>query len=256
MKFLIGYGSDKGIVKEENQDSLLIKTAQSPYGRIGFFIVCDGMGGLSSGEVASSTVVRGFSKWFDEVASQVNFNEIDEEGIFLTINEEIMSLNKKIIDYGERKNERLGTTLSLLLTVDYKYFICQIGDSRIYCIDNDIEQLTKDQTYVQREIDRGNITNEEGENHPKKNVLLQCIGVKKDIEPVFSSGLISDSQVFLICSDGLYKKIDDFELVNNIDISKLINDEQLYSKANKLINLAKSRKERDNITSLLVKVLC
>ncbi|VYT86296.1 serine/threonine-protein phosphatase [Clostridium tertium] len=251
MRVKIDYYTDKGLVKDNNQDALIIKIAKSKYGRIGMFGVCDGMGGLSSGEIASSTVVRGLSIWFDNEFSDIDFLNITDDEIFTLINDQISLINEKIINYGIEKGEQLGTTLSLLIIVSNKYYICQVGDSRIYLIQDNIYQLTKDQTFVQREIDNGNLTKEEGSKHYKRNVLLQCIGVRKDIEPVYSIGEVKEFDKYLLASDGLYKSVDDLEFKNYI-YNKEINESNSISRD--MVNLSMARGERDNITSIIVEV--
>lgn len=254
MKFTVGYHTDAGLRKKINQDALLIKTAKSPYGRIGLFVVCDGMGGLSSGELASGTVINEMGIWFDEILGHIKFDTVDEMDIYKFICGQIMSLNDKIFEYGSMHNQRLGTTLTLCLFVDDKYYILHVGDSRAYKIVDDVEQLTKDQTFVQREVDMGIITKEEAENHPRRNVLLQCIGAKREMEPVMITGELKGNEVFLICSDGFYRKISNDEILNELRWSKLNNSEEISNKVKNFIELVKSREERDNITGIIVKV--
>lgn len=254
MKFIVGYHTDAGIRKKINQDALLIKTAKSPYGRIGLFVICDGMGGLSSGELASGTVVNEMGIWFDEILAHVNFNTVDEEDLYKFLCGQIMSLNNKIFAYGNMQSQRLGTTLTLCLFVHDKYYIFQVGDSRAYKIDSDVEQLTKDQTFVQREVDRGNITKEEATIHPRRNVLLQCIGAKIEVEPVMVTGELKGNEVFLICSDGFYRKLSNDEILRELRWSDLKDSEEMNNKVKNLIERVKDRDERDNITGIIVKV--
>ena len=255
MKFLVGYNTDNGIRKKENQDSLVIKTASSPYGRIGLFAVCDGMGGLSSGELASSTVVKGFSKWFDNEISNINFNNIDDLEIFNIIEDKVRELNNKILQYGESKDERLGTTLTLMLTVDRKAYIFQVGDSRVYKIYEKLEQITVDQSFVQREIERGNLTKEEAVNHPKKNVLLQCVGAKKKVVLKMDVLDIKEGQVYLICSDGFYRKLSNKEILEKLKCNNFTSNNQISEKVIELTEMVKSRKELDNITAIVIKLI-
>lgn len=254
MNFIVGYDTDIGIRKNVNQDAILIKSAKSPYGRIGLFVICDGMGGLSLGEVASSTAVRYISKWFDEEVPNIDFDVVDSEYIYNEISNLISCINKKILSFGESENKTLGTTLTLYLLVNNKYYIMQVGDSRAYKIDSHTYQLTKDQTYVQREVDRGNLTKEEAENHPKRNVLLQCIGAREEVEPVMNTGEIEDNEVYLICSDGFYKRLDEDEISDDLNPSKLNSEDDITVKVKEIVKRVKSRNERDNISAIVVKV--
>lgn len=254
MKFLVGYHTDNGIKKKENQDALLIKTASSPYGRIGLFAVCDGMGGLSNGELASATVIRGFKEWFDLELPSIKFNEATDDEIFEIIDEKLRELNNKILQYGTSRDERLGTTLTMMLTIDTKAYIFQVGDSRVYKIANGLEQITVDQSFVQREIERGNLTKEEALTHPKKNVLLQCIGAKKRVQVKMDVISIEEGQVYLLCSDGFYRRLREEEILVNLNYNNFDSFNEISNKAKELTELVKSRKEQDNITAIIVKV--
>lgn len=252
MNFIIGYHTDVGTRKNINQDSLLIKTAKSPYGRIGMFVICDGMGGLSLGEVASSTAINDISKWFDESLSKINFDVVDSEHIYKEICNLVSYINKKILNFGRVENKTLGTTLTLCLVVNDKYYIAQVGDSRAYKINSEVYQLTKDQTYVQREVDRGNLTKEEAENHPKRNVLLQCIGAREEVEPVLVTGNLEKDEIYLICSDGFYKKLRKDEIKK--ELNNLNSKEKITNKIKEIIESVKERNEKDNISAIIFKV--
>ena len=255
MNYLIGYYSDKGIRKEVNQDALLIKTCKSPYGRIGLFIVCDGMGGLQQGELASSTVINMFSNWFDNGINNINFENFTQEEIFNIINELINDVNRKMIEYGQENNCKLGTTITLMLTVDEKYYIYHVGDSRVYKISEDIEILTKDQTLVAREIELGNLTEEEAKIDPRRSILLQCIGAKYNLVPEFLSGELDLNEVYIICSDGFYRRLERNELNNELNPKKFICNNDLNNKARELVFKAMDRREADNISVILFKTI-
>lgn len=255
MNYIVGYYSDKGIKKQMNQDSLLIKTAKSPYGRIGLFIVCDGMGGLSQGELASSTVVRELSEWFNNEVSKINFADICDDTIYEHISKVVIDSNHKILEYGNSVDAKLGTTLTLMLTVDTKYYICQVGDSRAYRLGDNIEQLTNDQTLVAREIERGNLTEEQAKSDRRKSVLLQCIGARPEINPVFHSGEIKKDEMYIICSDGFYRKFEKSELFYELDPRSYLNENDLNNKARDLVYKIMERKEIDNISVILIKTI-
>lgn len=255
MNYLIGYYSDKGIRKEVNQDALLMKTCKSPYGRIGLFIVCDGMGGLQQGELASSTVINMFSNWFDNDIKNINFENLTQEEIFTVINELINNVNRKMIEYGQKNNCKLGTTVTLMLTIDEKYYIYHVGDSRVYKIFEDIEILTKDQTLVAREIELGNLTEEEAKRDPRRSVLLQCIGAKYSLIPEFSTGELGLNEVYVICSDGFYRRLEKPELFKELDSKRFIYNDDLNNKARELVFKAMDRREADNISVILIKTI-
>lgn len=255
MAFLTAHHTDVGIKKKTNQDALLLKTAKTPKGPVGLFIICDGMGGLSHGELASATVIRGMSEWFDAKMPRISHSEHIEEEIFSELEKCINQLNEKILNYGEATKVKLGTTMTALLIVHDKYYIAQIGDSRAYSISSALNQLTQDQTLVAREVARGNITEEQAKIDPRRNVLLQCVGATKEIEVDFSKGDVQPDTVFMLCSDGFYHQITEEELALNLKPETIKNEQQLRGKVVQLVELVKARKEVDNISVVAAKVL-
>ncbi|MEG0296843.1 MAG: serine/threonine-protein phosphatase [Clostridium sp.] len=255
MNYIVGYSSNIGNKKEVNQDSSIVQIAKSPHGRIALFVVCDGMGGLSDGELASATVIRGLNNWFNEEIPTLDFSGLTAEDICININNVIEVLNNKILEYGKKNRAPLGTTLTLMLVVDTNYYICQVGDSRAYRLTKQLNQLTKDQTLVAREVERGNLTEEEAKRDKRRNILLQCIGAKKEIEPEFLAGKLAYNETFLICSDGFYRKLKDSEITEIASNKLLTTSKALTNKAEELIEIVKSRKEVDNITAIIIKTI-
>ncbi|KGM45418.1 protein phosphatase 2C domain-containing protein [Neobacillus niacini] len=255
MAFLTAHHTDVGIKKNTNQDALLLKTAKTPKGSVALFIVCDGMGGLSHGELASATVIRGMAEWFDVEMPRLSQSEYIGEEIYAELTKCINQLNEKILHYGETSKVKLGTTLTALLIFHNKYFIAHIGDSRAYSISNSLHQLTQDQTLVGREVARGNITEEQAKVDPRRNVLLQCVGATKEIEVGFSTGDVQLNTVFMLCSDGFYHQITEEELALNLSPETIKSDQQLKDKIVELVELVKARKEVDNISVVAAKVL-
>lgn len=254
MCFLTTWNTDVGVRKKTNQDGLLIKTAQSKVGSIGMFAVCDGMGGLSLGELASSSLIIRISNWFDKKLPQiVSYEYIDNE-IKSSFKQEVMVANTGLELYGKKNGLKIGTTLSSLLVVDDKYYIFHVGDSRVYKIDTAIKQLTEDQTFINREIKLGRITKSEAENHPKKNVLIECVGVTPNINIFIYQGNIEKDEVFVIASDGFYSKIKEEELLKEFNPSILLDEIAMKNKVDRLTQVVKDRNEKDNISVILLKI--
>ncbi|ADU31810.1 protein serine/threonine phosphatase [Evansella cellulosilytica DSM 2522] len=254
MPFLTAYHTDKGIVKNTNQDALLIKTANSSKGKVGLFVVCDGMGGLSHGELASGTVIKGMNQWFDEkLPSIILSDDFSEAYINETLQSLLQQLNEKIMGYGEDNHIRLGTTVTALLMIDDQFYTVQVGDSRLYVIDGELKLLTKDQTLIAKEIERGNITVEQAKNDPRKNVLLQCVGATKGLEVVIDKGQIEKGEMYILCSDGFHHRLSDEELFSELNPEQFTDEEQMKDRALSLVHLVKERQETDNISILLVK---
>ncbi|MEG2928206.1 MAG: serine/threonine-protein phosphatase [Oscillospiraceae bacterium] len=252
MRFIATADTDIGISKETNQDSILIKHAQSPVGEVLMAIACDGMGGLSKGELASATVIRTFSKWFDEELpielENVDINVIGGKWSLL-----LKELNARISEYGSSSRENLGTTFSGIIFIDNKYVIVHVGDTRIYHISSAMRQLTTDQTFVAREIGRGTMTPLQAETDKRRNLLLQCVGASKNVEPEIVCGS-TEKGVYMICSDGFRHEITEKEMFDSLNPVNLVDKETMHSSAKYLIEQVKSRNEKDNISVLLIKV--
>lgn len=252
MHYLSTADTDIGIVKKVNQDSLLIKHASYDCGEVLMAIVCDGVGGLAKGELASATVIREFSNWFDQ-EMPVELTDVDMHAIGGKWSMLLKSLNTRLSEYGQRNNCSLGTTFSGILFIGNEYVIVHVGDSRIYQIKSAITQLTTDQTFVAREIRRGNMTPEQGKVDKRRNLLLQCIGASRIVHPEIIHGK-SERGVYLLCSDGFRNEITEKEMYESLNFENLVSKQAMHSNVTYLIEQAKSRKERDNISAILVKV--
>ena len=253
MNFLTAVHTDVGIKKSTNQDSALVMEATSDYGNVLLAVICDGMGGLAQGEVASSAVIQLFKKWFEEDLPSVITSNDPKSLIFSTWEKMVYSANIKISEYGRAQRISLGTTLVAVLFLGNSYYIVNIGDSRAYCISDSLYQLTKDQTFVQREMDMGRMTYEESLNHPRRNVLLQCIGASNLVEPDFHTGQFTSGQSFMLCSDGFRHVISDAELFERLNPIVLNNEQAMYDNLVYLTELNKYRREQDNISAILIK---
>ncbi|MFE7060693.1 PP2C family protein-serine/threonine phosphatase [Sutcliffiella sp. NPDC057660] len=255
MAFLTAYHTDKGIKKQTNQDALLLKSASTPKGQVGLFIICDGMGGLTQGELASATVVGHLSKWFDHELPGLLEQETPETELTARLERAIGEINQKILTYGEGSNVQLGTTLTALLVVYSSYILVQIGDSRAYRLHADtITRLTKDQTLVQREFEKGNITEDQARVDPRRNVLLQCVGATKELKPVISTGAVESGSGFLLCSDGFYHEMTDGEIVASLNPEIITSEDAMQNTVKDLVEKVKTRKEKDNISVIFTHV--
>ncbi|HBP62053.1 MAG TPA: serine/threonine-protein phosphatase, partial [Eubacterium sp.] len=215
MRFEIAADTDRGIVKETNQDSLLVKCFSTCKGDMAFAVLCDGMGGLSKGELASATVVRAFDRWSDEQLPELcksSNPDIDSLILERQWDEVIQQQNEKIKAYGKAHAVNMGTTVVALLVTQKAYYIINVGDSRIYSLSDHIERLTTDQTYVQREIMNGNMTQEQAMRDPRRNVLLQCVGASAEVKPEYRTGAMKNGMSLLLCSDGFRHEVSEQEI--------------------------------------------
>lgn len=255
MKFISGLYTDIGIKKQTNQDALLLKEANTHQGHVLLAAVCDGMGGLSKGELASSVLIRELDNWFQNTLPGHLCKGLTADSLKREWTDLVLEMNQRISDYGIQHRLNLGTTMTALLIVDQAYYMINIGDSRIYEISPVFRQITKDHTYVQREMDQGRMSQEQADVSKKRNVLLQCVGASKVIFPDFYSGTIAPNQVFLLCSDGFRHVITKEELIESLHASAVIDDERARKSLIDLTELVKQRNETDNISAILIKAI-
>ena len=255
MYILVGAASDLGNVKDINQDSFFAKVAVTQIGEVGLIAMCDGMGGLSKGEVASAKAVMNFKAWFDNELEELISRDFSEDIILNTLVDLVNKINKEVIEYAVSISERVGTTVSALLILSGKYYIAHVGDSRIYSIGKKIKQLTEDHTFVAMNVRKGIMTKEEARVSPKRNILTQCIGVEEKLKVYTKVGSLAGKECFLLCSDGLYNTISEEELFRDITKSEKLDSEVLQGVAVALVNKAKGRRERDNISAIIVGIV-
>lgn len=253
-KFNLAAGafSDKGNFKDANEDNILVKIGEDKNGDFGMFVVCDGLGGLDFGEIASNTAIMKLKKWWEEELVKIIKAKLEDD-IPIILSSIFKEINEEIIEYGVKKNKKLGTTISLIFMYSGRYYILHVGDSRIYSMKNGIEKLTEDHSYVAYKVKNNMMTPEEAVTSPERHILMQCIGVKRDIDIFKKNGSLSGNEIFIICSDGFYNKLKDEDIRNNI-LSDDFDDETLQRSAKKLVQLARSRGEHDNISVILVGV--
>ena len=253
MNYLTAVHTDAGIRKSTNQDSALIETAATDYGQILLGVVCDGMGGLAKGEVASAMLAKAFSRWFHQEFPRLLYSGLEVNALRESWTNLILEQNQKISNYGLECNVSLGTTLAALLLVDNIYYIINVGDSRVYYIKDEFHQMTLDQTYVQREMDLGRMTQEEAKTHTRRNVLLQCVGASSVIEPDFYVGEYQRESLFMMCSDGFRHVITPEEFHEKMKPELMVTEEKMKETAVYFTELNKGRGEDDNISVVLIR---
>lgn len=255
MNVLIASCTDTGIRKAINEDSLCIRVARSEQGLVVLAVICDGMGGLASGEVASASVIQSFLNWF-ETELPHELPQPDFQRIAARWNGIIQDQNQRIAAYGNQRGIELGTTLTAFLFVEQsEALIAHVGDCRLYCFTDRAELLTEDQTVVTREIKNGKITPEQAEQDPRRNVLLQCIGDSPVVEPVMMRRQVLPGEVYLLCSDGFRHRVSDAEMMQAFSPAVLTDEETMQRQAKAMVDLNMSRQEGDNITIALLKIV-
>jgi protein phosphatase len=230
------------MIRSGNEDSVFADA--SPYR--GVFMVADGMGGHAAGEIASEMAVQIVTRNLDRV------RDTSAEGES-ALKQALRSANQAIFDrtLAETDKQGMGTTASILVLIGARYLIGQVGDSRVYRIRGGVlQQLTKDHSYVQEQVDAGYITPEQARYHPYSNVITRCVGASRDVEPDSYTGDVQGGDVFLVASDGLTGMVDDARLQQLL--SSRVSPGRLVDA---LINEANGRGGLDNITAVVVQVL-
>lgn len=253
MKFLTAVHTDVGLRKKTNQDSVLVMQADTSAGPVLLASVCDGMGGLAKGEVASAAMVHVLADWFTNSFPVLLSNGFDAEALRLDWEHLVSDTARRITAYGASIHVDMGTTAAVFLVVGDTYYIMNIGDSRVYALTDRLYQLTKDQTYVQREIDMGRMTFEQAASDPQRNVLLQCIGASAVIQPDFFAGRLAPEQTYLLCCDGFRHVIQPQEIYQALGPSAVSDEESMHSALVNLTELNKKRREEDNISAILIR---
>lgn len=231
------YLTDTGKVRDHNEDSLIIVENQN---KEVLMAVADGMGGHNAGEVASSIAITHIGKRFKELSSVG-----DKEDAIRWLQETVSEINVLIYKYTDEHPESagMGTTLVTAIVTPGFLLIGNIGDSSGFVIrNNKLHKITTDHTLVNLLVKSGELTEEEAQNHPRKNVLMKALGAITNVEmDIFD--IETDIDGVMLSSDGLTNmlEIDQIEKVLNDDIS-------IEEKVQKLIFKCNNRGGNDNIS--------
>lgn len=247
-----------GSVKTVNQDSYCVLVGQTGSEEVGLLAVCDGVGGLSSGELASSVTVRELSRWFEGGVAKGLADSASAGGIVLPDVRRLWTgyfedLNGRMWAYSQNLNVRMGTTFTGVVLAGGGLVVGHVGDCRAYRLGPDgAELLTRDQTLVQRELDAGRISAEQARRHPQASVILQALGAQEAIAPAFSFGEASPGDTLLVCSDGFHRRLDEGDLALLAEAEGT--EEALLDALDTLIARAIDRGEKDNITAVCARI--
>lgn len=233
--------TDVGRVRSENQD--YVYASNEPVGKLpNLFVVADGMGGHRAGDRASSYAVEVF---LDNVKKERDKNPIR------VIRRSMERANARVLEeaHSQERYHGMGTTMVAATIVDGTLYVANVGDSRLYLINDGIRQVTRDHSLVEEMIRAGGLTREEGRKHPDKNVITRAIGVEKRVAIDFFDVKLKRGDRILLCSDGLSNMLTDEEM------SRIIQGESdLRIAGERLIETANQYGGSDNITALLVNV--
>lgn len=226
-------GTHVGKVRQNNEDALIVIEPET-------FVVADGMGGASAGEVASQMLVetvksflsRNPAPWDEKILSQA-----------------ILLANDKILNRARLNEEYrgMGTTATILSLDGGKAYFAHVGDSRLYLLRNNyFAQITEDHSYVETLVRNGEISHDEARSHPMRNVLTQAVGAMPELEIDAANFSVQSGDIFLLCTDGLTNMVED-ELIAKILLGA-------PNPADALIEAALSAGGKDNISVIVAGV--
>lgn len=236
---MISGNTDIGCVRHNNEDSYVCGVLKNG---ATYAVVCDGMGGASGGQIASSLAVEAISKRLELAGN----NKLDSRSIRNLLLCACEAAN--IAVYEKAQNDEslrgMGTTVVAAVINGKTAYILHVGDSRAYVLQNgEFTQITRDHSMVQELYDSGEISKEEANSHPQKNIITKALGITDILSYDYNEVSLKSGAKLLLCTDGLTN------MVSDEDISSLITQE---NSADILIDAAKKGGGSDNITAVLV----
>ena len=231
--------TDVGRTRVVNQDYVF--SCLEPVGNLpNLFIVADGMGGHQAGDFASSYSVK---KFLESVSLSLQKNP---HKIFA---DAIRYANRELIEKSKENPELkgMGTTLVALTIVDDKAYVANVGDSRLYLMEDSLMQITVDHSLVQEMIKIGELTKEDARLHPDKNIITRAVGAGRDINADYFEFTITKDSILLMCSDGLSNMVADDQ------IAVLLKSADAPEKVGKkLVETANRNGGKDNIAVIVI----
>lgn len=235
--------SDVGSRREKNEDAIMMFSA----GEIGIFLVADGMGGYSHGEMASGIIRQEVACWwhqFSEEKYEYNFHRM-----MMALSQVIENANKII--YEELNQGRIcGSTVILLFVYKEMYGMIHAGDSRGYLLQGrKLQQITVDDNWENQpgisEVERANM------NHPNRGKLVNAVGIRPNLQCKISTNQMTAETVFLLCSDGLYKMCPEKKIKNCMKQCR--KERKMEQMRDKLLEIVYENGAKDNVSFIIVK---
>ena len=234
--------TDIGQKRSSNQDYVF--SSEQPIGNLpNLFIVADGMGGHKAGDYASRYTVETLEKLIRE-------STLSEPAAI--IESAVKQANTMLLEEANNHEEMkgMGTTLVICTIHDNVLTVANVGDSRLYLINDKIRQLSKDHSLVEEMVRLGGIKAEEARNHPDKNIITRAIGVKENVEPDIYEYRLKKGDIILMCTDGLSNMVEDEDMFNIVKGSR-----DVVEAVQMLIEKANSNGGRDNIGVIVAEPL-
>jgi len=231
--------TDVGRKREMNQD-YVFATDESLGTLPNLLVVADGMGGHKAGDFASKYTV--------EVLKE-ELKHTLKDGPEEILKDAAQTANHKLIEKADEdiNLEGMGTTLVAATVIDHTLYFINVGDSRLYLLNKDIRQLSRDHSLVEEMVRLGGIKPEEAKHHPDKNIITRAIGVLPEVSADFFETVLVPGDTVLLCSDGLTNMVDD------TDIKRIVlGQRDIVEKTQRLIDAANENGGKDNITVVLI----
>lgn len=243
--------SDPGMVRSNNEDSVCANSS------LGLAVLADGMGGYNAGEVASGMATALLGTELEKAFAEDETCRRDAAAGGLWTHEvlkrEIARTNDAIYQSARSQPQYagMGTTLVMAVFHDNRMTVAHIGDSRLYRLRGEaFEQVTRDHSFLQEQIDSGLITKEQARHAQGKNLVLRALGIDPQVEPEIHDYEVAVGDVYLLCSDGLSDMVDDAEIGETLQVLSA----NMELCAMQLIQMANDNGGRDNVSVILVKV--
>ncbi len=244
--------TDPGRVRAHNEDCVESRP------ELGVVVLADGMGGYNAGEVASgmatSLIAAGLSATWTPAALK-NLDRSAATGLAHTrVEAQVSAANRAIFEAAQRDPHcaGMGTTLVVCLFYDNFVTVAHIGDSRLYRMRGDaLEQITRDHSLLQEQIDAGLISKEDARQSHNKNLVTRALGIDPDVDAEIHTYDVLEGDIYLLCSDGLNDMIEDDEL----QMTLIALRSNLELTAQQLVQAANDAGGRDNISVMLIKVV-
>lgn len=232
--------TDVGQKRKMNQDYVF--ASAEPVGNLpNLFVVADGMGGHNAGDYASSHAVKMVA---EEIRKDADFNPVK------VIRHAIECANTEIVAQAQNDEtlRGMGTTMVVATIIGNYAYVANVGDSRLYVIDQKIQQVTKDHSLVQEMVRMGELNAEQARNHPDKNIITRALGAERTVDIDFFDLKLETGSVILMCSDGLSNMVEDSQIEQIISDT----DKDLEERGRILISEANRNGGKDNIAIVLI----
>ena len=237
--------TDKGKVRSENQDDYRASIQEKG---CAWAVVCDGMGGASGGSTASALAVS----LIEEHCMQLRLCEKSPADLVELAMQLVEDANRRVFHAAQqdRSLQGMGTTMIFTALTGRMCCIASVGDSRAYLYREGVLcQLTKVQSMVQELVDKGVLSQQEAEHHPRKNVITRAVGIQPDIEADILQLELLEGDILLLCSDGLSNAL------SSSDIEGILRAETFYDTAEHLVDEVLKLDEQDNTTVVLISMV-